>query len=57
MLKKLIMWEYTAEKRKQLESLGLTSIESDSLNSPYVDEFPFILECKVRNDLDLGSDM
>ena len=48
---------YSGKKENKFESLGLTSIESDLVNAPYVDEFPFILECKVQHDLELGSDM
>ncbi len=34
---------------------GLTAVESESVDAPYIDEFPTVAECKLRHTLDLGS--
>jgi len=46
---------YSGKKENKFESLGLTPIRSESVNAPYVDEFPLILECKVLHSLEIGS--
>ncbi|MEW6186459.1 MAG: flavin reductase family protein, partial [Thermodesulfobacteriota bacterium] len=33
---------------------GLTPIKSEVVNAPYVQEFPFVLECKVVNHYKIG---
>ncbi|GKT18736.1 flavin reductase family protein, partial [Aduncisulcus paluster] len=33
---------------------GLTPVRSDVVDAPYVDEFPFIFECKVVETVELG---
>jgi flavin reductase (DIM6/NTAB) family NADH-FMN oxidoreductase RutF len=34
---------------------GLTAVESERVDAPYIDEFPTVAECKLRHTLDLGS--
>jgi flavin reductase (DIM6/NTAB) family NADH-FMN oxidoreductase RutF len=34
---------------------GLTAVASDLVDAPYVSECPVVLECRVRESLDLGS--
>lgn len=38
----------------KFDSTGLTPVKSDLVNAPYIEEFPFILECKLVNVLELG---
>lgn len=33
---------------------GLTPIRAGSVNAPYVGEFPIILECRIRNTIEIG---
>jgi flavin reductase (DIM6/NTAB) family NADH-FMN oxidoreductase RutF len=33
---------------------GLTAVRSDIVDAPYIDEFPYALECEVTHTLDLG---
>ncbi len=33
---------------------GLTPVESGIVEAPYVDEFPFVLECKLINNVKIG---
>lgn len=37
------------------EEMSLTKVKSDSVSPPSVDECPVCLECKVTNEVDLGS--
>lgn len=39
----------------KLASTGLTPVESDLVNAPYLDECPLVLECKLVNTLDLDA--
>jgi flavin reductase (DIM6/NTAB) family NADH-FMN oxidoreductase RutF len=34
---------------------GLTAVSSELVNAPYVQEFPFNLECRLLHSSDLGS--
>ena len=34
---------------------GLTPVESESVDAPYIDEFPTHAECKLHKTLELGS--
>ena len=34
---------------------GLTAVRSSLVDAPYVDEFPVVLECKVRHTIEIGS--
>jgi len=33
---------------------GLTPVKSEVVDAPYVGEFPFVLECKLRHTLEIG---
>ena len=46
---------YSGNKENKFESLGLTPIQSDLVNAPYVEEFPFILECAVLHTTEIGE--
>lgn len=35
-------------------TLGLTPVKSELVNAPYVEEFPFILECRLLHTFELG---
>jgi flavin reductase (DIM6/NTAB) family NADH-FMN oxidoreductase RutF len=45
---------YSGRDENKFERLGLTPIRSDKVNAPYVNEFPFILECKVIQSHEIG---
>ncbi len=34
---------------------GLTPVKSDVVDAPYVDEFPFVLECELRQSVKIGG--
>lgn len=34
---------------------GLTPVKSDNVDAPYIEEFPLILECKLAQQITLGS--
>ena len=34
---------------------GLTPVRSDIVDAPYIEEFPFVLECRLVDFMDLGS--
>ena len=34
---------------------GLTAVASELVDAPYVDEFPLVLECRVKQTLEVGS--
>lgn len=38
----------------KFKSTGLTPVKSDLVNAPYVEEFPFIVECKLLHTFKLG---
>ena len=44
----------TGKKENKFLRTGLTPVKSDLVNAPYVREFPFVLECKVRHTLEIG---
>lgn len=39
----------------KFEVSGLTPVKSDLVDAPYVDEFPVVLECKLKETVNLGS--
>ncbi len=47
--------KYSGHDMKKFDKLGLTPVKADSVNAPYVDEFPIVIECKVSEMIDLGS--
>ena len=38
----------------KLKAAGLTSIKSDKVDAPYIEEFPVILECKLIQTSEIG---
>lgn len=38
----------------KISAVGMTPVRSELVNAPYLDEFPVILECKVRHVLNIG---
>lgn len=38
----------------KFEATGLTSIRSDLVDAPYIDEFPLVLECRLINTVEIG---
>lgn len=45
---------YSGRDENKFEALGLTPVESDLVNAPYVKEFPLTVECKVIHVLEIG---
>lgn len=45
---------YSGKDENKFEALNLTPVKSDNVNAPYIKEFPFSLECKLINTLELG---
>jgi len=45
----------SGHKMNKFEKLGLTPIKADSVNAPFVKEFPISIECKVIKIVDIGS--
>ncbi len=39
----------------KFEDTGLTPVNSDVVDAPYLKEFPLILECKLMDQLEIGS--
>ncbi|MGE4194834.1 MAG: flavin reductase family protein [Pseudodesulfovibrio sp.] len=44
----------SGKKTDKFADTGLTPVKSDCVNAPYVDEFPLIIECELRETVDLG---
>lgn len=38
----------------KFETTGLTPVKSEIVDAPYVNEFPFVLECKVLQNVEIG---
>ena len=45
---------YSGKTENKFESLGLTPVKSELVNAPYVQEFPFALECRVLHTIEIG---
>lgn len=39
----------------KFSATGLTPVKSDLVDAPYIKEFPLVLECKLKQTLELGS--
>ena len=46
---------YSGHDISKFEKLGLTAVKADSVNAPYVKEFPVVIECKITAMHELGS--
>lgn len=44
----------TGKDTDKFTKLGLTPVKSEIVDAPYVNEFPFVIECKLVNTLPLG---
>ena len=44
----------TGKKVDKFSAAGLTPIRSTLVDAPYIEEFPFILECKLIHTVELG---
>jgi flavin reductase (DIM6/NTAB) family NADH-FMN oxidoreductase RutF len=44
----------SGKKTDKFSVTGLTPVKSDLVDAPYVDEFPFVLECALRHTLEIG---
>lgn len=38
----------------KFQATGLTPIKSETVDAPYIDEFPFVLECKLIDTVKIG---
>lgn len=45
---------YSGKKEDKFASLGLTPVKSDYVDAPYISEFPLILECRLKQTIELG---
>ncbi len=46
---------FSGRDENKFENLGLTPVKSNMVNAPYVEECPFIVECKLIKSIELGS--
>lgn len=44
----------TGKKVDKFATTGLTPVKSDLVDAPYIKEFPFILECKLLQTVEIG---
>ena len=44
----------SGRKANKFSATGLTPVKSDLVDAPYVEEFPFVLECKLRHTFEIG---
>jgi flavin reductase (DIM6/NTAB) family NADH-FMN oxidoreductase RutF len=45
---------YSGRDENKFESTGLTPVKSETVNAPYVKEFPFALECRLLHTIEIG---
>jgi flavin reductase (DIM6/NTAB) family NADH-FMN oxidoreductase RutF len=45
----------SGKREDKFARTGLTPVKSELVNAPYVEEFPLVLECRVRHTAELGS--
>lgn len=45
----------SGKKADKFADTGLTPVKSDCVNAPYIDQFPLVIECELRETLDLGA--
>lgn len=46
---------YSGKQQDKFSRTGLTAVPSALVNAPYVEEFPMLLECTIRKEIDLGT--
>jgi flavin reductase (DIM6/NTAB) family NADH-FMN oxidoreductase RutF len=44
----------SGKNTNKFETTGLTPVKADTVNAPYVGEFPMVLECSVIHSLEIG---
>jgi len=44
----------SGRKEDKFEKTGLTAVRSNLVDAPHIEEFPFILECKLIHTLEIG---
>ncbi len=44
----------TGRSEDKFAATGLTEVRGDRVDAPYVDEFPVVLECRLRNTVEIG---
>ena len=44
----------SGKNRDKFKATGLTPVKSELVNAPYIQEFPLVLECKLRHTLEIG---
>lgn len=45
---------YSGRRHDKFTETGLTPVKGTVVNAPYIDEFPFILECSLLKTIELG---
>jgi flavin reductase (DIM6/NTAB) family NADH-FMN oxidoreductase RutF len=45
----------SGRREDKFSRAGLTPVKSELVNAPYVEEFPLVLECRLRHTSELGS--
>jgi flavin reductase (DIM6/NTAB) family NADH-FMN oxidoreductase RutF len=45
---------YSGKKEDKFKGTGFTAVASGSVDAPYIDEFPLVLECRLTHSLELG---
>jgi len=45
---------YSGRDEDKLKALGLRAVKSELVNAPYIEEFPLVLECALRQTIKLG---
>jgi flavin reductase (DIM6/NTAB) family NADH-FMN oxidoreductase RutF len=45
----------SGKKKDKFAASGLTPVKSEHVHAPYVDEFPLVLECRLKQTVDVGA--
>ena len=46
---------YSGAQQDKFAETGLTAVRAQRVNAPYVEEFPLVLECRLRHTIELGT--
>jgi flavin reductase (DIM6/NTAB) family NADH-FMN oxidoreductase RutF len=44
----------SGKKEDKFAATGLTPVRSDLVDAPFIEEFPFVLECKLLHSIEIG---
>lgn len=44
----------SGKKEDKITKLGLTPVDSDVVNAPYIDEYPLVIECELTHTHEVG---